>query len=103
MISLPSDLVTIPNEDRPPMYDQIEAKLDIEIDLIKMIYYDQFLAENFIRCFFRYYTQLPTYLKEIFLDNYRDDHLLKFKETTASFQKITDLEHKLDQKLLLFD
>jgi hypothetical protein len=46
--------------------------LDFDMDLIKMIHFDQFLAENLIRCFFRYYPKLPLFIKEVFLEKYRD-------------------------------
>jgi hypothetical protein len=43
----------------------------LELDVIDMVYTDQFLGENFIKCFFRYYAEIPTYVKQVFL------HLLK--------------------------
>ena len=44
--------------------------LDLDIDLMKMITFDSFLGENFIRCIFRYYPALPKYVKEIFKEKY---------------------------------
>lgn len=44
--------------------------VDLELDLMDMILYDAFLGENFIKCLFRYYSFLPDYVKEIFIDKY---------------------------------
>jgi len=54
--------------------------LDFDIDLIKMIHYDQFLADNFIRCFFRYYPKLSEYVKEVFKEGYREQSIISIKE-----------------------
>jgi hypothetical protein len=35
-----------------------DIALDFDIDLMQMIYYNQFLGENFIKCIFRYYPKL---------------------------------------------
>jgi hypothetical protein len=51
---------------------QFEVALDFDIDLIKMIFFDQFLADNFIRCFFRYYPKLSEYVKDAFKEGYRE-------------------------------
>jgi len=58
--------------------------LDLDIDLIKMIHFDQFLADNFIRCFFRYYPKLSLYIKEVFIECFREENLMKIKETSLN-------------------
>ena len=60
----------------------MEAPLDLDLDIIKMIHFDQFLAENFIRCFFRYYPKLSNYVKDVYLDIYKESNLLKIKDTS---------------------
>ena len=62
-------------------FHQLEVALDFDIDLIKMIHFDQFLADNFIRCFFRYYPKLSEYVKDIFKEGYRDQSIMRIKET----------------------
>ena len=47
--------------------------VDLDIDLCDMICHDSFLGENFIKCLFRYYSQLTDYIKEIFFDHYREN------------------------------
>ena len=59
-----------------------EASVQLEIDLIDMIHFDTFLGENFIKCFFRYYSKLAQYLKEIFLDVYRKEQTRVISQTT---------------------
>jgi len=44
--------------------------VDLELDLMDMLLYDTFLGENFIKCLFRYYSFLPDYVKEIFIEAY---------------------------------
>ena len=61
-----------------------EVALDLDIDLIKMTFFDGHLAENFVRCFFRYYPRLSTYVKEVFLDLYRESTMLAIKETSQN-------------------
>lgn len=39
----------------------------MELDVIDMVYTDQFLGENFIKCFFRYYAEISTYVQQVFL------------------------------------
>ena len=56
--------------------------LNFDIDLIKMIHFDQFLADNFIRCFFRYYSKMSEYVKDIFREGYREQSLIRIKETS---------------------
>lgn len=59
---------------------KLQVDLDFEMDLIKMIHFDQFLADNFIRCFFRYYPKLPLYIKEVYLEMFRESQSLQLKE-----------------------
>ena len=33
---------------------------------VQLIYYNQFVAENFMRCIFRYYGHLSDYVKDVF-------------------------------------
>ena len=61
---------------------QYEVALNFDIDLIKMIHFDQFLADNFIRCFFRYYPKMSEYVKDIFREGYREQSLIRIKETS---------------------
>ena len=58
----------------------LEVALELDIDLIKMIHYDQFLADNFIRCFFRYYAKMPRYIKDVFVESYREMDSIQQKE-----------------------
>jgi hypothetical protein len=51
---------------------QFEVALDFDVDLINMIFFDQFLADNFIRCFFRYYPKLSEYVKDVFKEGYHE-------------------------------
>jgi hypothetical protein len=53
----------------------------LEIDLIKMSHFDQFLADNFVRCFFRYYSKLPQYAKEVYLEALLESETLRIKES----------------------
>lgn len=41
----------------------------IEFDLTDMLFYDGFLAENFIKCFYRYYSRIADFIKEIYVDH----------------------------------
>ncbi len=61
-----------------------ELSLDFDLDLIKMIHFDQFLADNFIRCFFRYYPKLSDYVKEVFIDGYRDQEFIRIRDSFNS-------------------
>ena len=47
-----------------------------------MIHFDQFLADNFIQCFFRYYPKMSEYVKDIFREGYREQSLIRIKETS---------------------
>lgn len=47
--------------------------VDLDLDMIDMLLYDSFLGENFIKCLFRYYSLLPEYVKEIFIDMHLDN------------------------------
>ena len=58
--------------------------MDLDIDLIKMIHFDQFLADNLIRCFFRYYPKLAQYVKEVFLEGYCAQAIAEIKETAIN-------------------
>jgi hypothetical protein len=60
------------------------AALDLDIDLIKMIHFDQFLADNFIRCFFRYYPKLSQYVKDVFLEGYCSQAIAQIKESAIN-------------------
>ena len=45
----------------------MEVPYILDIDLMKLTFFSQFVAENFVRCLFRYYPHLSEYVKEIFL------------------------------------
>jgi len=69
----------------PAVIDELSSgKLDsavtvsvlLEIDLQHLVYWDQFVGENFIRCIFRYYPALSSYIKEVFLHKLQEDQLM---------------------------
>ena len=45
----------------------VELPCFLELDLMHMIYTNQKLGENFIKCFMKYYAYLPKFVLEIFL------------------------------------
>ena len=53
----------------------------MEIDLMHLAYYNQFVAENFTRCIFRYYGYLAEYVKDIFLAKVEDEENFSFEES----------------------
>ncbi len=57
MMNAPTD-----NYDNP-----VEVTLDLDIDLMKLLFFDPFTGENFMKCIFRYYPYLSTYAKEVFI------------------------------------
>ena len=62
-----------------------------------MIIYEPFLGENLIKCLFRYYSLLPEYVKEIFVEMY-----LKTNSEVQEHQAITKrMEKELQIKLNL--
>ena len=68
----------------------------LEIDLIKMLYFDPFLAENFIKCFQRYYSHVATFAKEIFVDHLTESHLMTqdsdpIQDDESLLQKVREL------------
>jgi len=46
----------------------LELPVLLELDLTEMVYSNQFLGENFIKCIFRYFAYLPEYLTEVLLE-----------------------------------
>jgi hypothetical protein len=48
------------------------STVDLEIDLMEMILFDPFLGENFIKCLFRYYTYMSQYVKEVFVEIFKE-------------------------------
>ena len=50
--------------------------VDLELDLIDMLMFDPFLGENLIKCLFRYYSLLPEYVKDIFIEMYIDTNTM---------------------------
>ena len=58
--------------------------VDLDLDLIDMLLYDSFLGENFIKCLFRYYSLLPEYVKEIFIDMHLDNFAVCMAETSKN-------------------
>lgn len=53
-----------------PIYEYKESQhlsIELEIDLCKMIHYNVFLGENFIRCLFRYYPMISQFTKETYI------------------------------------
>lgn len=45
----------------------------LDIDIMQLTYFDQFVAENFTRCLFRYSAHLSQYVKDIFLLKLEDE------------------------------
>ena len=72
------------SQDQKNLMQGLPPALDLDIDLIKMIHFDQFLADNFIRCFFRYYPKLSQYVKEVFLEGYCSQAVAQIKETAIN-------------------
>eukprot|EP00347_Sterkiella_histriomuscorum_P018336 403345893 len=62
-----------------------------------MIHFDQFLGDNFIRCFFRYYPKLACYTKEVFIETYREESILRLKEASYNQSNYYDQERHLSQ------
>ena len=58
--------------------------VDLDLDLIDMLLYDSFLGENFIKCLFRYYSLLPEYVKEIFIDMHLDNFAVCMAEISKN-------------------
>jgi hypothetical protein len=54
----------------------VQVSVLLEIDLQHLIYWDQFVGENFIRCIFRYYPCLSNYIREIFMLKLEEDQLM---------------------------
>ena len=57
----------------------VEVPFTLDIDLMQLIYYNQFVAENFMRCIFRYYGHLSDYVKDIFGLKIQDEENLDFE------------------------
>ena len=66
----------------PLFYDQLkngqlsqilEVAYTLDIDLMALTFYDQFVAENFTRCIFRYSAHLSDYVREVFLLRVEDE------------------------------
>ncbi|CDW78228.1 UNKNOWN [Stylonychia lemnae] len=76
-----------------------EVTVDLEIDLMNMIYFDQFLAENFIRCFFRYYPKLSIYIKEVFIEIYTQEQMTLIKHTSQNSAQQYEREHQFKMKV----
>ena len=51
----------------------VEVPFTLDIDLMALTFYDQFVAENFTRCLFRYYAHLSDYVREVFLLRLEDE------------------------------
>lgn len=45
----------------------VEVNFILDLDLMHMIHYSQFVGENFARCIFRYTPHLSTYVRDTFL------------------------------------
>jgi hypothetical protein len=67
-----SDHETLIQEVLDGSHKSVEVCVNLDLDLLHMVYSNQFLGENFIKCFFRYYALLPEYTAEIFLSQLRD-------------------------------
>lgn len=44
------------------------VSVDLEMDVIDMLAFDPFLGENFIKCLFRYFSQMSEFVKEIYFE-----------------------------------
>jgi hypothetical protein len=86
--------------------------VDLDLDLIDMLLYDPFLGENFIKCLFRYYSLLPEYVKQIFIEQYVENYDMCTAELSKSTKTCDldqlaarmdkDLQIKLNLKLTHF-
>ena len=68
-----------------------------------MLLYDSFLGENFIKCLFRYYSMLPVYIKEMFIDIHLEN-IEKAEDNVAELAERIEkeLQIKLNLKLSHF-
>ena len=71
--------------------NDIEVNFILDLDLMHMIHYSQFVAENFSRCIFRYSPHLSTYVRDTFLLKLEEEE----KKVRASV--LRDFSYRLPQ------
>ena len=87
----------------PLFYDQLkngtlsqvlEVAYTLDIDLMVLTFFDQFVAENLTRCIFRYSAQLSDYVREVFLRRVEDEE----RSLRSSFAQPQTLTEKFNLK-----
>lgn len=51
----------------------LEVPYTLDIDLMQLCFFDQFVAENFTRCLFRYSAHLAEYVRDVFFLKVEDE------------------------------
>ena len=77
----------------------IEVPFTLDIDLMHLTHYNQFVAENFIRCIFRYYGHLADYVKDIFQIKVENEENLSFEESEMLQKSWENFSVKVNLKL----
>ena len=81
------------------LHQSIEVPFTMDIDLMHLTYYNQFVAENFIRCIFRYYGHLADYVKDIFQAKVENEENLSFEESEMLQKSWDNFSVKVNLKL----
>ena len=77
----------------------IEVPFTLDIDLMQLIYFNQFVAENFMRCIFRYYGHLPDYVKETFATKIQEEENMDQEQSQRMMQSWDKFSVKVNLKL----
>jgi len=65
----------------------VEVPYTLDIDLMQLCFFDQFVAENFTRCIFRYSAHLSEYVRDVFFLRVEDEERTLRAQTTVGAGK----------------
>jgi len=68
-----SDGLSLESLARSTSSTPVEHTVQIDLDLTHMVYWDQFMGENFIKCIFRYYPLVPSFVTDIFIQKLAEE------------------------------
>ena len=73
--------------------------VDLDLDLMDMLMFDPWLGENLIKCLFRYYSLLPEYVKNIFVEMYEENNQIIQNE--SEMPKLDKIVNRMKNEIKL--